>query len=71
MRFQSLKAGFCWKMRYTVLLSISRDKATLLTDERSKPVASDIIPTSLVDLRGEGWLATAAERCVNRHNYAQ
>ena len=26
----------------------------LLTDKRSKPVASDIIPTSLVGLRGAG-----------------
>lgn len=41
-------------MRYTILLSISLGKAILLTDKHSKPVASDIIPTSLVDLRGEG-----------------
>lgn len=48
------ESGYLLEMRYTVLLSISRDKATLLTDKRSKPVASDIIPTSLVGLRGEG-----------------
>ena len=48
------ESGYLLEMRYTVLLSISRDKATLLTDKHSKPVASDIIPTSLVDLRGEG-----------------
>lgn len=50
-RFES---GYLKKMRYTILLSISLGKAILLTDKRSKPVASDIIPTSLVDLRGEG-----------------
>lgn len=50
------ESGYLLEMRYTVLLSISRDKATLLTDKRSKPVASDIIPTSLVGLRGEGGL---------------
>ena len=48
------ESGYLLEMRYTVLLSISRDKTTLLTDKHSKPVASDIIPTSLVDLRGEG-----------------
>ena len=40
-RFES---GFLLEMRYTVLLSISQDKATLLTDKRSKPVASDDHP---------------------------
>ena len=50
-RFES---GYLKKMRYTILLSISLGKAILLTDKRSKPVASDIIPTSLVGLRGEG-----------------
>ena len=50
-RFES---GYLKKMRYTILLSISLGKAILLTDKRSKPVASDIIPTSLVSLRGEG-----------------
>lgn len=50
-RFES---GYLLEMRYTILLSISLGKAILLTDKHSKPVASDIIPTSLVDLRGEG-----------------
>ena len=50
-RFES---GYLKKMRYTILLSISLGKAILLTDKHRKPVASDIIPTSLVDLRGEG-----------------
>ena len=50
-RFES---GYLLEMRYTILLSISLGKAILLTDKQSKPVASDIIPTSLVDLRGEG-----------------
>ena len=50
-RFES---GYLKKMRYTILLSISLGKAILLTDKHGKPVASDIIPTSLVDLRGEG-----------------
>ena len=43
-------------MRYTILLSISLGKSILLTDKHSKPVASDIIQTSLVGLRGEGGL---------------
>ena len=58
------ESGYLKKMRYTILLSISLDKAILLTEKHSKPVASDIIPTSLVDLRGRGWLAPSAERCV-------
>ena len=50
------ESGYLKKMRYTILLSISLGKAILLTDKRSKPVASDIFPTSLVGLRGEvGW----------------
>ena len=48
------ESGYLKKMRYTILLSISLGKSILLTDKHSKPVASDIIPTSLVDLRGEG-----------------
>ena len=48
------ESGYLKKMRYTILLSISLDKAILLTEEHSKPVASDIIPTSLVGLRGGG-----------------
>ena len=48
------ESGYLKKMRYTILLSISLDKAILLTEKHSKPVASDIIPTSLVGLRGGG-----------------
>ena len=57
------ESGYLKKMRYTILLSISLDKAILLTEEHSKPVASDIIHKPC-GLARRGWLAPSAERCV-------
>ena len=64
------ESGYLKKMRYTILLSISLDKAILLTEKHSKPVASDIIPTSLVGLRGGGrWPPTlSVVFTVTTHN---
>lgn len=63
-RFES---GFLLEMRYTVLLS--RDKATLLTDKQTGRKRHN--PNKPCRLAQRGWLAPAAERCINRHNYAQ
>lgn len=65
-RFES---GYLLEMRYTVLLSISRDKATLLTDKQTGRKRHN--PNKPCGLARRGWLAPAAERCINRHNYAQ
>ena len=62
------ESGYLKKMRYTILLSISLDKAILLTEKHSKPVASDYNPNKPCGLARRGWLAPYAERCIYRHN---
>lgn len=60
-RFES---GYLKKMRYTILLSISLGKAMQTGRKRHNP-------NKPCGLARRGWLAPAAERCINRHNYAQ
>ena len=58
----SFESGYLLEMRYTVLLSISRDKATLLTSVANRSQATIIHKSR--GLARRGWLAPAAERCV-------